>query len=189
MSGRLDASTIPLDHDWFPGVAPSNVVIGPRSWLHSSYAFLHYHSRRPVGLRVGHDTGIYIETFFDLGPDGEIEVGNYCTLAGPVFSTNGRVKIGDYVFLSREVLIADRPAATPPDGEESIASQEIIIGDTAWIGARAVLLPGAHLGEGAIIGAAAVVDFAVPPFAVVAGNPARIVGFSGPPAKTGSPFP
>ena len=57
------------------------------------------------------------------------------------------------------------------------SSEPIVIGENSWVGARAVILSGARIGEGAIIGAAAVVDFEVPPGAIVAGNPARIVGW------------
>jgi hypothetical protein len=96
-----------VEEDWFPRPLPDNVVIGERSWLYSSFAFLHYGSERPCGLRVGRDTGIYQETFFDLGPCGEVVVGDYCTLAGPIFATNGRVVIGDYALISREVVFAD----------------------------------------------------------------------------------
>jgi acetyltransferase-like isoleucine patch superfamily enzyme len=52
----------------------------------------------------------------------------------------------------------------------------IRIGDYAWIGAYALLLPGINIGEGAVIGAGAVVTREVPPYAVAAGNPARIIG-------------
>ena len=60
-------------------------------------------------------------------------------------------------------------------GESTAKPAAIVVGRNSWIGARAVLLTGAVIGEGAIVGAAAVVDFEVPPFATVAGNPARIV--------------
>lgn len=176
-----------LDHDWFPAPLPPNVVIGDRSWLHSAYAFLHYRSERSCGLRVGHDTGIYIETFFDLGPCGEVEVGSYCTLAGPIISTNARVIIGDYVLISRESVIADSVVAEPAQhrrtghGEESAPAQvSVSLGNNVWVGARAVLLAGARLGEGVIVGAGAVVDFQAPPYAIVAGNPARVVGWAHP---------
>lgn len=177
--------TIELPHEWFPRPVPSNVAIGPRSWLYSAYAFLHYQSVRPCGLRVGHDSGVYRETFFDLGPEGEVEIGNFCTIAGPIFATNGRVTIGDYVLISREVIIADSPVPVPPRSRErrigqSAPLEEIVIGDAAWIGTRVLLLPGARIGKGAIVGAAAVVNFAVPDFAIVAGNPARVVGWARP---------
>jgi virginiamycin A acetyltransferase len=49
------------------------------------------------------------------------------------------------------------------------------VGHDVWIGAGATILPGARIGSGAIIGAGAVVAGEVPPYAIVAGNPARIV--------------
>jgi acetyltransferase-like isoleucine patch superfamily enzyme len=179
-----------LPHDWFPKALPSNVALGERSWCYSSFAFLHYRSRRPRGATVGHDTGIYHGSFFDLGPEGEVEIGNFCTLVGAIISTNARVVIGDYAFLAHEVVLADSFAAAPwtsPDAELTAGGADprplaIEIGPNSWIGARAMLLSGARIGEGAIIGAAALVDFEVPPYAVVGGNPARIVGW----AKEGS---
>lgn len=167
---------LPLDHDWFPAPVPENVAFGSKCWLYSACAFLHYRSRKPVGLRIGQGTGIYVHSFFNLGPEAEVQIGSYCTLNGAIISTNGRVSIGDYVFLSLGVVIADRPTAIPFTASEPCSCSAIIIGKTSWIGARAIILPGAHLGEGAVIGAGAVVDFDVPPFAVVAGNPAKVVG-------------
>lgn len=171
-----------LAHDWFGRSLPPNVIIGDRSWLHSTYVFLHYRSQRPCGLRVGNDTGIYIDSFFDLGPCGEVEIGDYCTIAGAIFATNRRVTIGNYVLISREVVIADTFAAMPAriseDYRSAVPPTSIEIGNDAWIGTRAVLLQGACIGDGAIVGAGAVVDFEVPERAIVAGNPARIVGSS-----------
>lgn len=173
------SATRMLEHDWFPQPLPDNVELGERSWCYSSFSCLHYRSRRPCGLRVGNDSGIYNGTFFDLGPDGEVEVGNFCTLVGAIISTNSRVVIGDYAFVAHEVVIADSFAAQPlaiaysPGGLPTIS-----LGENCWIGARAVILSGAKVGEGAVIGAAAVIDFEVPPFAIVAGNPGRVVGWT-----------
>lgn len=167
-----------LKHDWFSEPLPENVQLGERSWLYSTYAFRHYQSRQPVGLRVGHDSGLYNGTFFDLGPEGEVTIGDFCTIVGAVLSTNGRVAIGDYCFIAHDVVIADSPWSLPPDagGGPILASlPSIQLGENVWIGTRAILLSGANIGEGAIVGAGAVVDFHVPPFTVVAGNPARVV--------------
>ncbi len=173
-----------LPHDWFPRPLPENVILGPRTWCYSSFAFSHYQSRRPCGVRVGSDSGIYHGTFFDLGPEGEVEIGNFCTLVGAIVSTNSRVIIGDYSFLAHEVVLADSFAAKPSGASASAASGSILtLGDNVWVGARAVLLSGARIGQGAIVGAAAVVNFEVPPFAIVAGNPAKIVGWAKPEAQ------
>jgi virginiamycin A acetyltransferase len=52
---------------------------------------------------------------------------------------------------------------------------DTVVGNDVWIGMEAVIMPGARIGDGAIVGARAVVSGAVPPYAIVAGNPARVV--------------
>ena len=53
---------------------------------------------------------------------------------------------------------------------------DVTIGNKVWIGYRAIILPGIKIGEGAVIGAGAVVTRDVPPFTIVAGNPAKPIG-------------
>jgi acetyltransferase-like isoleucine patch superfamily enzyme len=169
-----------LEHDWFPVPVPPNVVIGRDSWLYSSFSFLHFKSRREIAVKIGDSCGIYNGCFFDLGPEGHVEVGDFTALVGVIFSTNGRVSIGDYCFMAHEVVIAGSDAVTPPRPQSELprrqGSDDIVIGDSVWVGAGAILLGGATIGDGAVIGAGAVVNFEVPAMAIVAGNPARVVG-------------
>jgi acetyltransferase-like isoleucine patch superfamily enzyme len=185
-----------LAHDWFPRALPSNVSIGEASWVYSAFAFIHCRSRRSQAVRIGAHSGVYHGSFFDLGPRGAVEIGDYCTLVGAIMNTNGRVEIRDYAFLAHEVVIADDFATTPfgggriersdasgtsteesdLDAENRNAEATVVIGENAWIGARSTLLRGARIGRNAVVGAAAVVDFEVPEDAIVGGNPARIVG-------------
>ena len=57
----------------------------------------------------------------------------------------------------------------------SLTTAPIRLGRGSWVFARAIILPGVYLGEGAVAAAGAVVAKSVPPFAIVAGNPARVV--------------
>ena len=164
-----------LEHDWFPGAVPDNVILGEGTWLHSTFAFRHYRSTRPIGLATGRHVGMYIGTLFDLGNEGELTIGDYTMLGGVVVSTNGRVAIGSYTLLSYDVGLAGHDFATPP-GSEGARDEPILIGDDGWIGARAVILGGTRLGRGVIVGAASVVRGEIPDYAVVAGSPARIIG-------------
>ena len=193
-----------LEHDWFPRPLPANVVVSDRSWIYSTFAFVHYVATHPRAVCIGKDSGIYNGTFFDLGSNAVIEIGSFCALVGAIIRTNGRVAIGDYSFIAHEVVIADDAYALPPppntrrhlprsaDGELTQSSPAevprqpgadsrpapIILGENCWVGMGAVLLAGTDLGEGCVVGAAAVVDFPAPPYSIIAGNPARIVGTS-----------
>ncbi len=171
-----------LPHDWFPRALPQNVEIGEGSWLYSSFALLHCKSLRHQAVRIGRLCGVYNGCFFDLGPKGAVDIGDFTALIGVIFATNGRVRIGNYCFLAHEVVIADSHVAIPSHADK-LASPElsdsiecVTLGDDVWVGAGAVLLKGARIGDGAVVGAGTVVDFEVPPRAIVAGNPARIVG-------------
>lgn len=53
----------------------------------------------------------------------------------------------------------------------------VVIGDDVWIGGRVTILPGVHIGNGAVIGAGSVVTKDVPDFAVVGGNPAKVIKY------------
>jgi acetyltransferase-like isoleucine patch superfamily enzyme len=171
-----------LDHDWFSRPLPENVQLDETSWLYSSYAFVHCRSQRPSAIRVGHDSGLYHGTFFDIGPDAEIEIGKYCSLVGVIFATNGRVTIGDYTFLAHEVVITDSPWCVPQNpvgramalSKNSVSGGSIEIGRNVWIGAQVVVVGRLQIGEGAIVGAGTVVTGDVPPYSLCVGNPMRI---------------
>lgn len=53
----------------------------------------------------------------------------------------------------------------------------VTIEDDVWIGSRVTILPGVHIGKGVIIGAGSVVTKDIPPYTIVAGNPAKIVKY------------
>lgn len=56
------------------------------------------------------------------------------------------------------------------------SEKDVVVEEDVWIGADVTLLSGAHLGRGSIVGAKSLVNAEVPPYAVVVGTPARIVG-------------
>lgn len=93
---------------------------------------------------------------------------------------HGPVRIGRHVMVSPEVMIHTRNHRFD-DPDRPIGAQgyteirPVVIQDDVWIGARAIILPGVTVGRGAVVGAGSVVSKDVPDWAIVVGNPARVV--------------
>jgi maltose O-acetyltransferase len=64
----------------------------------------------------------------------------------------------------------------PRSPDFALQGGDVVIGPRAWVGYRAIVLPGVTVGEGAVVAAGAVVTGDVAPFTIVAGNPARPIG-------------
>lgn len=63
-------------------------------------------------------------------------------------------------------------------GNSNSLEKDIIVEEDVWIGASVILLSGAHIGRGAIVGAGTVVrNQDIPPYSIVVGNPAKVIGF------------
>ena len=100
-----------------------------------------------------------------------------------------RLYIGDYVCIGAESIILMGGNNTHrndwfsnyPFMEKIVESYrgkgDTVIEDAVWIGMRAMIMPGVRLGEGSVIAAGSVVVKDVPPYAVVGGNPAKIIKF------------
>jgi len=88
--------------------------------------------------------------------------------------TRGEIKIGQKVSISQEVAIitADHDVEAQ---DFNGRTRNVIIEDFAWIGTRAMILPGVIIGKGAIVAAGALVNKNVQPFTVVGGVPARFL--------------
>lgn len=92
----------------------------------------------------------------------------------------GDVRIGDNVMMGPEVYIYTQNHAhdrvdIPMIQQGYEEERPVIIEDDVWIGSRVTILPGIRIGKGAIIGASAVITKDVPPYAIVGGNPAKVL--------------
>lgn len=142
------------------------------------FALLRRHQETSVRLRkifrARHrvDVGLYSYGCFDQWRmPGPIRVGRWCSIANSVRSAPGNHRLD---------AITTHPALYDPRlgvvEENTLVDALLIIEDDVWIGHNAMILPGCKLiGRGAVIGGGAIVTRDVPPYAVVAGNPARLL--------------
>lgn len=128
------------------------------------------------GCRVGSETKI--GPFVEIGRDAV--VGSRCKIGSHTYICGG-VTIEDEVFIGHGVMfINDRyPRATNGDGQLQTEADWTLVPTRvcrrASIGSGAVILCGVTIGEGAMVGAGAVVTKDVPPYSTVAGVPARLL--------------
>ena len=109
----------------------------------------------------------------------DLSIGDYSGI-GVNCKLQPGVSIGDNVMMGPECLFFTsnhRIEATdiPMNKQGYDGIKPIIIGNDVWIGARVIILPGVHIGDGAVIGAGSVVTHDVDSYTVVAGNPAKLI--------------
>lgn len=100
-------------------------------------------------------------------------IGNYCSIAdGVKFLLSGNHQYDIFSTYPYELLILkDEKAGI------AVAKGNITVGDDVWIGANAIICSGISIGQGAIIAAGAIVTKDVEPYAIVGGNPAKVIKY------------
>lgn len=102
-------------------------------------------------------------------------IGRYCQIAAGVeFVMNGANHRMNAATTFPFYIFDGWEQAAPPLSELPIKG-DTVVGSDVWIGQNAVILPGVHIGDGAVVGANSVVGSDVAPYTIVAGNPARPV--------------
>lgn len=100
-------------------------------------------------------------------------IGDYCSIAGGVkFLLSGNHQYNIVSTYPYELLILKSR-----EGGIAVAKGDIIIGDDVWIGENAIVCSGVTIGQGAIVAAGAIVTKNVEPYAIVGGNPAKVIKY------------
>ena len=139
-----------------------------------SHAFRLAVYRRLMRFSIGPRSSVLMGTRFDAL--GNLTITGHSVInQGRRLDTRGGIYIGSYVSISEEVsiLTADHDVRDPRFRGRL---RPVQIDDFVFVGTRAMILPGVHLGRGAVVAAGAVVTKDVPPLHIVAGCPAKCIG-------------
>lgn len=158
-------------------------AFGPHSVVHRP-TFLAGTSNASIGREVLIMTGVWLAVEPQARARGHaLHIGDragmraWCTI-----SVADEVNIGDDVVFGASVTVVDSNhtwrQGNPRVLDNELATAPIAIGRGSWLGDRAVVLPGAEIGERCAIGAGAIVNGTIPDGSIAVGAPARVVGRS-----------
>lgn len=141
-----------------------------------------YHTHKEIIALMSELTGERIDDSFGLFPPFNTDCGKNLHIgkrvfinSGCKFQDQGGITIGNDSLIGHNVMIATLNHSEDPEHRGDIKPKPVRIGSKVWVGANATILPGVTIGDGAIIGAAAVVTKDVAARTVVAGVPAKFI--------------
>ena len=120
-----------------------------------------------VGKRV--DFG-YLGSLISCG--NHANFGNYLKIKG-----NGRLILKDHIAMGEDVTIITQDHKYLQDSYDGFVIGDVVINNYVWIGDKSIILKGITIGDHAIVAAGAVVTKDVPDYAIVGGNPAKIIKY------------
>jgi acetyltransferase-like isoleucine patch superfamily enzyme len=155
-------------------------------------------SNNKSNISIGQNCIISEAELLLFGHGGKISIGNNCFIGkGSRIWSSKKITIGNNVLISHNVNIHDNishplnsfereqdfmhmfnTGKLRTTNEFDLREAEVIIGDNAWLGFNSTISKGVTVGRGAIIGAHSLVLDDVPNFAVVVGNPAKIIKYT-----------
>ena len=141
------------------------------------------------GTKVIINSKCFVDSFVKIktvGGTGDVIIGeeSYINSGTVIYSGNG-VRIGKQVLIAANCTLAPVNHAfklrSIPIKEQGFKASKggIIIEDDVWLGAGVIVLDGAHIKKGAIVAAGSVVKGEVPEYAIVAGNPIKVIKYRG----------
>lgn len=136
--------------------------------------------RSGVGSSIGRGTLLIANS--DGGLSGKLIIGKHSAINefNNIRAAGGEIIIGDYCQIAQFcTLVASNHSIETEEymihAPWDTSKTSITIEDDVWIGANSLILPGVRIGRGAVVGAGSVVTKDIPPYAIYAGNPARLL--------------
>ena len=139
--------------------------------------FRHWYCRKIFHIAIGNDSTLSMDVFItgfhnscNISIGDNTVINRRCYLdgrVGIVIKNNVNVSFGTSILTLQH---------DPHSSNFECCGGKVVIEDDAWIGLNAIILPGVVVGQGAVVGAGAVVTRNVPPYTIVGGVPAKVIG-------------
>lgn len=111
-------------------------------------------------------------------PGARLRIGQFCSLAYGCHVLLGGEHRADFISTYRFPAYAPfREMYKGAEVDTTTTKGDVLIGNDVWIGHQSIILSGVEIGDGVVVGAGSVVRRGAPPYSIVAGNPARVLGF------------
>lgn len=186
-----------IENDWFDKPLPVNIFLDEMSYPDTSYSFTTFYSEKPIGFKLGFASGNYGHGVLTTGTIGEISVGKFVVLQCTHIIANQSVIINDHCMFSWGSVITDswidhqsmnpgirrhmlEKTAVSANRHVEFNARPVVVEENVWVGFDAIVMPGVTIGRGAVIGCKTLVTMDVPAYAVVIGNPSRIIKYLDP---------
>lgn len=135
---------------------------------------IHELMEKILGKPMPETTTLLPPLYIDYGKP--VTIGERCFIQQCcTFFGRGGIEIGNDVFIGPKVNLITINHDVNPDNRSATYGRKIVIEDKVWIGINSTILPGVHIGYGAIVGAGSVVTKDVEPMTIVVGNPAHVI--------------
>ncbi|MFD2917450.1 CatB-related O-acetyltransferase [Psychroserpens luteus] len=141
-----------------------NVIIGAHSKIMRSEFY--------GNIKIGNHTALNGPNLNIYAGDGEVEIGNFCSIA-----RNVSIQLDGHNYKKITSYQIFKNFFDSENDSELVRTGNMKIGNDVWIGANAMIYGGVTIGNGAVIGSNSFVNKNVPPFSIVVGSPAKVINY------------
>lgn len=154
-------------------VLPASTRVHPDALIHPREGLLRFGEHGQVS------TGAIVQGNVQFGDHCSVQTGTIIVGYGTRENPTGQITIGNHVRIApfAQIMGGNHDITDPEAPIGPVTGKPIVIGDNVWVCGRVIITAGVTVGRNAILAAGAVVTRDVPPFAMVAGAPAKVVRY------------
>lgn len=142
--------------------------------IYKRVSSINYNYSSDKRVRIGQYTyGLRFSTILLYSKDDRIDIGSYCSIGPGVKIIAG----GEHNYKLISSFPLKSYLVTKDPETDTLSNGAVVIGNDVWVGANTIILSGVTIGDGVVIAAGSVITKDIPPYAIVAGVPAKVIDY------------